>query len=1828
MKKHLTLLVCSLAVLLGFMAPNTAKAQTDAYYIYSNAYGGFEPWYTTVNSDAMNEVFGVGGWIQDYFETCDPALVFSANTNFVFLEGSDGFADELETFLTANMATIETWVNDGGRLLLNAAPNEGDGMDFGFGGVTLTYWGGSSNVHAEDPSHPIFSGPYTPTGLSWTGSSFSHASVSGPDITPLIVDDFAAGTVALAEGRYGVDGIVMFGGMTTVNFHYPTYEATNMFWNIIEYLAFFVFADHDIASLNLASPVTGCGLGVSTVQVNFKNYGTNDEVNVPVSYQLDGGPVVNEIIPGPIAAGATYLHTFSVPGDLTGLGLHDFHITSALPTDENPLNDVLDVSVENIPVIASFPYYEDFEAGAGGWTAGGINSSWELGSPAGFAIIGPPPATPGSVNSWTTDLVDYYNDNEKSYVTSPCLDLSDLVFPYIEFDYNKDIGTFSDGAKVQYSTDAGASWSDLGNLGTGENWYNSMYCYGMWPDFYITDYRGWDGNSGGWVHAYHDLSFLSGESSVKIRIVFASDFWSNFYDGFAFDNVKIADLFPNDVGVSAINEPESGPSLTATETVSVVIKNYGTLPQSGFPVSYKMDAGPIHTETFTGTVDPGLTAIHTFATTENLSALGDYTFTAWTGLATDEDLFNDTIVEIVSNLEPIGGTNAYYIYSNTTGGEPWFTTSNTAAMDAVFGVGEWTQGYYETIIPEEVFGTGSCFVFLEGSDGHAVELENFLVANMTLIENWVASGGHLFLNAAPNEGDNIDFGFDGTELMNFWYSSSVTASDPGHPVWGGPFTPTATTMSGFSYGHASLSGIDWTPILYDTFNPDRIICAEKSWGAGTVVFGGMTSVDFHSPLVEAANFRKNIISYLALCTISDHDMGVQNVIAPVTGCGLTDVESVTIDVKNYGFLPQTDVPVYYQLDGGAIVSETVPGTIDVGETVTYTFATTVDLSAIDVYELVTWTGLVLDTIVTNDTAYETITNVPIISDFPYFENWESGDEDGWTTYGTNNSWELGYPDGPVINEPPVATPSSQYSWATSLTDIYNDNEVSYLESPCFDMSSLVIPYLEVDLWWYTEDFWDGMILQYSTDGGLSWLTLGDMGTGENWYTGMCYSHSYFNAWEGFGPGWVTSHHDVSFLAGETDVKFRFKFAADGIFTFDGIGLDNFRLQDPFPNDIGVVDLITPTSGVVLSPAEVVSVMIENFGTLPQTGFNVAYQVGAGTVHTELYTGTLLPGSTDIMTFAATEDFSADGIYNVTAWTELVGDEDLTNDTLDAIVVNLLPVDGTDAYYIYSNVYGGSEPWFVTSNSEAMDAVFGDDGWFLAYMEELDPIEVFDEGTCFVYLEGSDGMADELEAFLAENGDFIENWVASGGNLLLNSAPNEGDGMSFGFDGVNLSYAWYSSNVTAADPAHPIFAGPWTPITTDFSGFSFGHAKVDGGATSPVIVDSFDPSSVILSEKEWGDGHVMFGGMTPPAFHSPFTESQNLLQNIYDYIKLCAPVDIGVSAMVSPEGGCGMGVETITITVENYGPSTVSSFPIKYQVDGGAIVSEFAAVTIAPGSSEDYSFDVTYDFGTPGTYELCVWTDFSGDSDESNDTVCVTITSLATPILDLGPNSTVCDLVTLDAENTGSTYLWSTGATTQTIDVTENGTYSVTVTNPTTGCTATDEVTVTVNYTPDASFTYTSAGLTVIFTNTSTDGASYSWSFGDGGTSTEANPSHTYAVGGAYTVTLTVSNPCGTDFYSVVIEIGNAVNDLVLDQSVTITPNPTSDLTTVQIALPESMDIRLELSNSVGQQVWSAIPGTIINGSYTIDMTQFAAGVYQLHIIGEQATATKQIVLTK
>ena len=104
----------------------------DKYYIKSNI---GNPWGSVTNQAAMDLAFGLDAWTLESFELVDVAAVFSPTTGIVFIDGSDGQATELNTFLITNLPSIEAWVTAGGRLLLNSAPNEGSSMDFGFGGT-------------------------------------------------------------------------------------------------------------------------------------------------------------------------------------------------------------------------------------------------------------------------------------------------------------------------------------------------------------------------------------------------------------------------------------------------------------------------------------------------------------------------------------------------------------------------------------------------------------------------------------------------------------------------------------------------------------------------------------------------------------------------------------------------------------------------------------------------------------------------------------------------------------------------------------------------------------------------------------------------------------------------------------------------------------------------------------------------------------------------------------------------------------------------------------------------------------------------------------------------------------------------------------------------------------------------------------------------------------------------------------------------------------------------------------------------------------------------------------------------------------------------------------------------------------------------------------------------------------------------------------------------------------------------------------------------------------------------------------------------------------
>ncbi len=200
------------------------------------------------------------------------------------------------------------------------------------------------------------------------------------------------------------------------------------------------------------------------------------------------------------------------------------------------------------------------------------------------------------------------------------------------------------------------------------------------------------------------------------------------------------------------------------------------------------------------------------------------------------------------------------------------------------------------------------------------------------------------------------------------------------------------------------------------------------------------------------------------------------------------------------------------------------------------------------------------------------------------------------------------------------------------------------------------------------------------------------------------------------------------------------------------------------------------------------------------------------------------------------------------------------------------------------IRGTSAPWGNSTNEAAMETVFGAGNWDdLRMADATNPFAV-GAGYRFIFLEGGDHTANELSAYLQYYRAEIEDFVVRGGHLLLNSAPNEGGNIDFGFGGIQLVYPASSSAVVAADPSHPIFNGPFTPVVTSYTGGSFGHAIIGNGVT-PIIIGAPGNSqagNTVLGELIFGNGLVLFGGMTTNNFHYPGTEAANLRANIIDY----------------------------------------------------------------------------------------------------------------------------------------------------------------------------------------------------------------------------------------------------------------------------------------------------------------------------------------------------------
>ena len=294
--------------------------------------------------------------------------------------------------------------------------------------------------------------------------------------------------------------------------------------------------------------------------------------------------------------------------------------------------------------------------------------------------------------------------------------------------------------------------------------------------------------------------------------------------------------------------------------------------------------------------------------------------------------------------------------------------------------------------------------------------------------------------------------------------------------------------------------------------------------------------------------------------------------------------------------------------------------------------------------------------------------------------------------------------------------------------------------------------------------------------------------------------------------------------------------------------------------------------------------------------------------------------------------------------------------------------------------------------------------------------------------------------------------------------------------------------------------------------------------------------------------------------------------------------------------------------------------------GGSVDLTSSATTGNSWSTSSTSQAITV--ATSGSYSVTV-TDNNGCSATSTATI-VNVSSAPAPTINASATAACSgELVTLTSSNADA-YLWSNGDTTQAIQVTASGNFSVITTNSNAcdGVGTSVQTTVTFTTTPSAAASFSTNGNVVTFTNTSTGASSYSWDFSDFTNSSAASPSHAFISNGSYPVILTAINGACSDTLLLTINITVGIEELMGLNNISIYPNPANENLVVAFDNQSDSAFKLLVSDRVGRIIQTIDVQDEDQNFVTMNVSSLANGMYSILFVGQNSSFTKSFIVAK
>ncbi len=1421
--------------------------------------------------------------------------------------------------------------------------------------------------------------------------------------------------------------------------NYSTYSG----WNIDDMVLTGDYITKDVGVVEWVYPLSGCGHSASdSVTVKVANMGAEPSpASIPVQYSFDNGATwATNYLNQAIAPGDTVTFTFSTKVNLTTPGIKNAKARTRLTGDEDPSNDGISNQIYIVPTY-TLPYTETFESNDGYWRSFGT-PLWQWGTIT-------KPAMSGGSRTWVTSLTQNYG----TALTGE----TDTIF-YDDFEDNKGwtftgefernqiimqwdtIPTYTYSGSYCIGTDLSRQGANPGMYEPNVTWTaqtpaidvsgytNLTLYYWRWHDVAEGDtmFIQASNNTLDWktiyssqgAAIYHENwdtdtipipDSLLNLGTLYLRFVLKSNGDSNVQEGINFDDVWIVGKKFNSDS-AWLQSPCFDFSGVSNPIIDLSIFNHTEPEVDGTTLYYSTDNGQSWQHVGnTSTYDQ----YFNWYTDSLVSALG---VNGWNGLGTSWERTRHELPAAIANQSKVifrlgfKADKANNDYSGTA-------IDNLELYNAPYDVG------VENIISP----TTSCD--LSTTQDVQVSIRNYGIRTLQVgdtittkinINHWLAPDSHTenFILSAPlNPGESQNFTF--TKLFNMnvsgAYGIDASTSIEDDPIFYSP-TPndTATTTITVQKPYVELGPDIWThtpdTVVLDATNSDPLVTYKwyKAPNKTTVL-----STNSTYPIPDTVGGKYYVLLENSIPCQAWDSVTVNRLIRDV---GIPALKS---PVSSCELGPKTPLKAYIKNYG--------TDTLTLGDTITlhYIFESNPQVDS-------TW---VIDT-----------TLIP-------------GDS---LIFNFNDSLDL-----QIIGSYTLT------AWANvSMDENHNNDTIK----------------TTINVWGYSafsfaQDTVNHTGISYTVDAGPGWNAY-------YWHNDGSTNQTFEQTETGWAKVTVYDTHSCP--------------ASDSMFI-------NLTFSD-----VSVDTVLVPQTACEITNQISPKIIIRNIGTTQITpGTDIVLKYWLNGTPNDSATLTVdanwNANETKEIIFPKAIDISAIGTYNFIFVAQTPSDSKPKNDTLEHIV----------HIYGYPTLELGDSV-FTRNTSYTLDAGAGRDSYLWSTSETTQQITVnttswykatvIENGMCstsdsvyVTFLKHNYALSEIVNPVTSCSTPRLQNVVVKYLNVG-NDTLKVGEQVTFGYQIDTLYFA--QENHTLTSNLYPGQFLQYTfsdaidlsaPDTFDIStyGIYASDTLTNNDTLSSTFIIKESPivnlgpdrtdrtGSVTLDGGEGTDYSYLWNDSSTGRFlitetsgvYSVTTTAPNgCLDQDTVSLTILKP-DYMVSALLSPDNSCSLSSsEVIYVKIENTGTDTLlagQSIFISYMVNNQLQQTETVTMTSSfkPGDSFTHLFTKSFDFSIPGNYTIKAYTTYNSDLNPYNDTITKTITIWGAPALNLGADTAICDgdSITLDAGSGLTSYLWSTGATEQTILVKAANQYGVVITDSH-GCTNNDTINVSINPLPNVTHT--------------------------------------------------------------------------------------------------------------------------------------------------------------